>query len=81
MAARMSEAPHGETGVDPATWFRVENFLADYAHRLDDGKIEKVPFGGPGTPAVAFQKDQNWNAGLNVSQPLFAGGKIEDAQA
>lgn len=46
---------------------------------IDEGKIEKVPVGAPGTPDVAFQKDQNWNAGINVTQPLYAGGKLSSS--
>ncbi|HTH48425.1 MAG TPA: TolC family protein [Candidatus Limnocylindria bacterium] len=43
---------------------------------IDEGRIEKVPFGAPGTAGVAFQKDQNWNAGIGISQPLYSGGKL-----
>jgi len=45
---------------------------------IDAGKIEQVQF-GPGAPGVAFQKDQSWNAGINVSQPLYAGGKLRSS--
>ena len=44
----------------------------------DDGKIEAVSF-APGQPAVKFQTDNNWNAGLQLSQPVYAGGKLKSA--
>jgi len=47
-------------------------------NRIDEGKIERVSF-APGTPAVAFANNQNWNATLTASQPLFAGGRLRSA--
>lgn len=47
-------------------------------NKIDEGKIEKVAF-APGTAPVAFANDQNWNATINASQPLFAGGKLRSA--
>lgn len=46
--------------------------------RIDEEKIEKVSF-APGTPAVAFANNQNWNATITATQPLFAGGKLRSA--
>ncbi len=45
----------------------------------DDGKIEGVAF-APGQPVVRFQNDKSWNAGLQVSQPVFGGGRLKSAQ-
>ena len=47
-------------------------------NKVDEGKIEKVAF-APGTSPVAFANDQNWNATITASQPLFAGGKLRSA--
>ena len=47
-------------------------------NKIDEGKIEKVAF-APGTAPVAFANDQNWNATIAASQPLFAGGKLRSA--
>ena len=47
-------------------------------NKIDEGKIEKVAF-APGTAPVAFANDQNWNATITASQPLFAGGKLRSA--
>jgi outer membrane protein TolC len=41
---------------------------------LDSGRIEAAPFGGPG--GIKFQSDKNWNTAIQVSQPLYAGGRI-----
>jgi outer membrane protein len=46
--------------------------------KLDEGRIEQVAF-APGTAPVAFANDQNWNATITASQPLFAGGKLRSA--
>lgn len=46
--------------------------------KIDEGRIEKVAF-APGTAPVAFANDQNWNATITVSQPLFAGGRIRSS--
>jgi outer membrane protein TolC len=41
---------------------------------LDGGRIESVPFAG--TPGLKFQSDKNWNTTIQVTQPIYAGGKI-----
>lgn len=41
---------------------------------LDSGRIESVPFGGAG--GIKFQSDKNWNTAIQVSQPIYAGGRI-----
>jgi outer membrane protein TolC len=43
--------------------------------KVDEGKIESVSV-APGQPSFAFQNDQSWNAGITVTQPVFAGGKL-----
>jgi outer membrane protein TolC len=43
-------------------------------NKIDPGKIESVSI--PGQPPFSFQTDQNWNAGINVSQPIYSGGKL-----
>ncbi len=47
-------------------------------NRIDEGKIEKVAF-APGTAPVSFANDENWNATITASQPIFAGGKLRSA--
>lgn len=47
-------------------------------NKIDEGRIEKVAF-APGTAPVSFANDQNWNATITASQPLFAGGKLRSA--
>lgn len=48
---------------------------------LDSGKIESTEFAIPGvsTNSVKFQGDQNWNADLQVTQPIYAGGRLRSA--
>ena len=41
---------------------------------LDSGRIESAPFGGPG--GIKFQSDKNWNTTIQVTQPVYAGGRI-----
>lgn len=45
---------------------------------IDSGRIEGVAF-APGQPAVKFQTDKSWNAGLQLSQPVYAGGRLKSA--
>jgi outer membrane protein TolC len=45
---------------------------------IDQGKIEKAQF-SPAVAPFSFQQDQNWNAGISVFQPLFAGGKLRSS--
>lgn len=49
---------------------------------VDAGKIESASFAIPGvfTNSVRFQGDQNWNAEVQVSQPIYAGGRLKSAQ-
>ncbi len=47
-------------------------------NQIDENKIESVAF-DPSAPAVAFANNQNWNANIVVSQPVFAGGKLRSA--
>lgn len=48
---------------------------------VDLGKIEAANFSVPGvsTNSLRFQGDQNWNADLQVTQPIFAGGRLRSA--
>ena len=46
---------------------------------VDTGRIEGVQF-APDQPVTRFQRDQNWNAALQLTQPIFAGGKLKAAQ-
>ena len=36
----MNAAMPKSAALDPAVWMQVESFLADYAHTLDDGRID-----------------------------------------
>lgn len=47
-------------------------------NQIDENKIESVAF-DPNAPAVAFANNQNWNANIIVSQPVFAGGRLRSA--
>jgi len=75
MAAQLkSEAP-----VDAATWLRIENFLADYAHRLDDGLIDDWTgfFCADATYQVTTR--ENFEAGYPIGIMLCKGrGMMED---
>ena len=75
MAAQLK----GEAQVDAATWFRVENFLADYAHRLDDGRIDD--WTGFFTEDAVYQitTRENFAAGYPIGIVLCNGrGMMED---
>ena len=63
----------------PQTWFRVENFLADYAHRLDDGRIDD--WTGFFTADAVYQitTRENFEAGYPIGIVLCNGrGMMED---
>lgn len=47
--------------------------------QIDENKIERVAF-APGSPPVAFQNNQSWNANVSVMQPFFAGGKLSSSR-
>ena len=67
------------TPVDAATWLRVENFLADYAHRLDDGLIDE--WTGFFTEDATYQitTRENFEAGYPIGIMLCNGrGMMED---
>ena len=75
MAAQLK----AETQVDSDTWFRVENFLADYAHRLDDGLIDD--WTGFFTEDAIYQVTtrENFEAGYPIGIILCRGrGMMED---
>lgn len=75
MAAQLKS----ETRVDADTWFRVENFLADYAHRLDDGLIDD--WTGFFTEDAVYQVTtrENHEAGYPIGIILCSGrGMMED---
>ena len=64
---------------DPATWLRVESFLADYAHRLDDGLIDE--WTGFFTEDATYQitTRENYEAGYPIGIMLCKGkGMMED---
>ena len=65
--------------IDPATWMRVESFLADYVHRLDDGKIDE--WTGFFTADAFYQitTRENFEAGYPIGIMLCKGrGMMED---
>ncbi|MEO8203528.1 MAG: aromatic-ring-hydroxylating dioxygenase subunit beta [Betaproteobacteria bacterium] len=65
--------------IDPAQWVRVENFLADYAHRLDDGRIDD--WTGFFTAEATYQitTRENHEAGYPIGIMLCKGkGMMED---
>jgi anthranilate 1,2-dioxygenase small subunit len=65
--------------LDPATWIRVESFLADYAHRLDDGLIDE--WTGFFTEEATYQitTRENFEAGYPIGIMLCKGkGMMED---
>jgi anthranilate 1,2-dioxygenase small subunit len=75
MAAQLKD----EAQVDAATWFRVGNFLADYAHRLDDGLIDD--WTGFFTQDAVYQVTtrENHEAGYPIGIMLCNGrGMMED---
>jgi outer membrane protein TolC len=53
---------------------RPQVSVSGAVNSLDSGRIEAAPFGGPG--GIKFQSDKNWNTAIQVSQPLYAGGRI-----
>ena len=64
---------------DPGTWQRVESFLADYAYRLDDGKIDE--WTGFFTEDATYQitTRENFEAGYPIGIMLCKGrGMMED---
>jgi anthranilate 1,2-dioxygenase small subunit len=64
---------------DAATWLKVENFLADYAHRLDDGRINA--WTGFFTEDATYQitTRENHEAGYPIGIMLCKGrGMMED---
>jgi anthranilate 1,2-dioxygenase small subunit len=68
-----------ENKIDPVTWISVENFLADYAHRLDDGKIDE--WTGFFTADALYQitTRENFEAGYPIGIMLCKGrGMMED---
>lgn len=77
-----AEAPaqfEAETPVGAATWLRVENFLAEYAHRLDDGLIDE--WTGFFTEDATYQitTRENFEAGYPIGIMLCKGrGMMQD---
>ena len=64
---------------DSSTWQRVESFLADYAYRLDDGKIDE--WTGFFTEDATYQitTRENFEAGYPIGIMLCKGrGMMED---
>lgn len=65
--------------IDPAAWFRIDAFLADYAHRLDDGDIDA--WTGFFTADALYQitTRENFEAGYPIGIMLCEGrGMMED---
>lgn len=71
------EESHGISLQQRAVYLPKLNAVGAF-NAQDDGKIESVAF-APGQPAVKFQTDKNWNAGLQLSQPVYSGGKLKSA--
>jgi len=68
-----------EAALDPSTWLKVESFLADYAHRLDDGLIDE--WTGFFTEDATYQitTRENHEAGYPIGVMLCKGkGMMED---
>ncbi len=75
MAAQL----RAESRVDADLWLRIENFLADYAHRLDDGLIDE--WTGFFTEDAVYQVTtrENHEAGYPLGIILCNGrGMMED---
>lgn len=72
------EEAHGVSLQQRATFLPSLQATGAY-NRIDENKIERVAFGPPGAPAVPFANNQNWNALLTVSQPIYAGGRLRSA--
>jgi anthranilate 1,2-dioxygenase small subunit len=75
----MNAAMPRNAGIDPATWVVVENFLVDYAHRLDDGRIDE--WTGFFTADATYQitTRENFEAGYPIGIMLCKGrGMMED---
>ena len=65
--------------VDAATWFRVENFLADYAHCLDDGLIDEWTGFFIADAVYQVTTRENFEAGYPIGIMLCKGrGMMED---
>ena len=64
---------------NPATWFQVENFLADYAHRLDDGLIDDWTGFFAEDAVYQITTRENFDAGYPIGIMLCTGrGMMED---
>ena len=75
MAAQLKS----EGQVDAATWLRVENFLADYAHRLDDGRIDDWTGFFSADALYQVTTRENFEAGYPIGIILCEGrGMMED---
>ena len=64
---------------DPATWLKVESFLADYVHRLDDGLIDDWTGFFTGDALYQITTRENFEAGYPIGIMLCKGtGMMED---
>ena len=65
--------------IDPAVWFRIDGFLADYAHRLDDGKIDDWTGFFAADALYQITTRENFEAGYPIGIMLCEGrGMMED---
>jgi anthranilate 1,2-dioxygenase small subunit len=65
--------------IDPAAFLRIDSFLTDYAHRLDDGLTDEWPgfFAGDGVYQITTR--ENHEAGYPIGIMLCEGrGMMED---
>jgi anthranilate 1,2-dioxygenase small subunit len=65
--------------LDPATWLRIESFLADYAYRLDDERIDDWPSFFTQDALYQITTRENFEAGYPIGIMLCKGkGMMED---
>ena len=75
----MNAALTRREGLNPATWIEVESFLADYAHRLDDGKIDEWSGFFSADAIYQITTRENHEAGYPIGVMLCKGrGMMED---
>ncbi len=71
------EEAHGITLQQRAVYLPKLNAIGAFTAQ-DEGRIQGVAF-TPGQPVVKFQTDKSWNAGIQLSQPVYTGGKLKSA--
>lgn len=79
MPAAKSILKKSARGIKPAVWMQVEGFLADYAHRLDDGRIDDWPGFFAADALYQITTRENHEAGYPIGIMLCEGrGMMED---